>query len=74
MYLHVYLFLQLYQNYFEKPFLEQSSQHFQLEAARLLQECTVSEYMVKVLQILKEEGLRAKKYLHDRYFFIKLII
>jgi len=56
----------LYQNYFEQPFLEQSSEHFKREAARLLQECTVSEYMVKVLQILKEEGIRSKKYLHDR--------
>jgi len=56
----------LYQNYFELPFLAQSSEHFKHEAARLLQECTVSEYMVKVLQILKEEGARSKKYLHDR--------
>jgi len=59
-------FFQLYQNYFEQPFLEQSSEHFKREAARLLQESTVSEYMVKVLQILKEEGIRSKKYLHDR--------
>ncbi|XP_050536894.1 cullin-2 [Daktulosphaira vitifoliae] len=57
--------LELYQSYFERPFLEQSSEHFKREAARLLQECSVSEYMVKVLQILKEEGIRSKKYLHD---------
>jgi len=63
---NVPFFLQLYQNYFEQPFLAQSSEHFKCEAARLLQECTVSEYMVKVLQILKEEGARSKKYLHDR--------
>ncbi|KAL4149405.1 hypothetical protein QTP88_003363 [Uroleucon formosanum] len=57
--------LELYQNYFEQPFLEQSSEHFKREAARLLQECTVSKYMVKVLQILKEEGIRSKQYLHE---------
>ncbi|CAH1713143.1 cullin-2 isoform X2 [Aphis gossypii] len=60
--------LELYQNYFEQPFLEQSSEHFKREAARLLQECTVSEYMVKVLLILREEGIRSKKYLHDSTF------
>lgn len=57
--------LELYQSYFEQPFLEQSSEHFKREAARLLQESTVSEYMVKVLHILKEEGIRSKKYLHE---------
>jgi len=60
------IFFQLYQNYFEQPFLEQSSEHFKREAARLLQECTVSEYMVNVLQILREEGERSKKYFHAR--------
>lgn len=34
------------------------------EASRLLQECTVSQYMEKVLQRRDEEDLRSRKFLH----------
>ncbi|VVC31679.1 Cullin, N-terminal,Cullin, conserved site,Cullin repeat-like-containing domain,Cullin homology,Cullin [Cinara cedri] len=57
--------LELYQVYFEEPLLKQSSEYFKCQAARLLQECTVSEYMVKVLEIMKEESLMSKKIFDD---------
>ncbi|XP_025190346.1 cullin-2-like [Melanaphis sacchari] len=57
--------LELYQSYLEQPFLEQSKKHIKLEAARLLQEFTVSEYLVKVLQYMKDEDFRSKRYLPD---------
>ena len=34
------------------------------EASRLLQECTISQYMEKVLQRRDEEDLRSRKLLH----------
>lgn len=34
------------------------------EASRLLQECTISHYMEKVLQRRDEEDLRSRKFLH----------
>jgi len=35
-----------------------------LEASRLLQECTISQYMEKVLQRRDEEDLRSRKFLN----------
>jgi len=46
--------------------LKRSSEYFELESTKLSKEFTVSEYMAKVLVIIKEEGIRAKKYLHER--------
>lgn len=37
---------------------------FRQEASRLLQECTISLYMEKVLQRRDEEDLRSRKFLH----------
>lgn len=44
----------------------QSGEYFELESTKLSKELTVSEYMAKVLVIMKEEEIRAKKYLHER--------
>ncbi|XP_026819284.1 cullin-2-like [Rhopalosiphum maidis] len=55
---------EFYESYFEQPFLEQSRDYFKYEAARLLQEFTVSEYLVKALQFIIKE-MHFKKYLHD---------
>lgn len=44
----------------------QSGEYFELESTKLSIELTVSEYVTKVLVIMKEEGIRAKKYLHER--------
>ncbi|XP_060845005.1 cullin-2-like [Rhopalosiphum padi] len=57
--------LKLYKSYFEKPFLEKASEYFKFEASKLVKTCTVSQYMVKVLQIMKDEGFRSKTYFHD---------
>lgn len=40
--------MQLYEELFEKPFLEKTGEHYQQEAARLLNGCTCSQYMEKV--------------------------
>ncbi|XP_016662010.1 cullin-2-like [Acyrthosiphon pisum] len=57
--------LELYQSYFEQPFLKRSSEYFKLESTKLSEELTVSEYMTRVLVIMKEEGIRANTYLHE---------
>ncbi|CAI6354868.1 unnamed protein product [Macrosiphum euphorbiae] len=57
--------LELYQSYFEQPFLERSSEYFERESKKLSEELTVSEYIARVLVIMKEEEIRANKYLHE---------
>lgn len=56
--------LELYEELFEKPFLEASGEHYKCEAARLLQECDVSQYMEKVTKKLEDETLRSHRFLH----------
>jgi len=64
--LHAFYFFQLYQEIFEKPFLQASGEHYKREASRLLQECDVSQYMERVTQKLEEETLRSHKFVHYR--------
>jgi len=61
----LFFIFQLYQSYFEQSFLKRSSEYFELESTKLSEELTVSEYMARVLVIMKEEGIRANKYLHE---------
>jgi hypothetical protein len=70
----LYLFLQLYQEIFEAPFLQASGEYYKREASKLLQECDVSQYMERVIQRLEEETLRSNKFLHPRYFIIEFSI
>ncbi|EFX71319.1 hypothetical protein DAPPUDRAFT_255909 [Daphnia pulex] len=56
--------LELYEAVFEGPFLEATGEYYGHEASRLLQECTISLYMEKVLQRRDEEDLRSRKFLH----------
>jgi hypothetical protein len=67
----LYLFLQLYQEIFETPFLQASGEYYKREASKLLQECDVSQYMERVIQRLEAETLRSNKFLHPRYLIIK---
>uniref|UniRef100_A0A1B6DHH6 Cullin-2 n=1 Tax=Clastoptera arizonana TaxID=38151 RepID=A0A1B6DHH6_9HEMI len=57
--------LELYEKLFEEPFLEASGDHYKREAARLLQENDVSQYMEKVLQVLEDESRRSHRFLHS---------
>lgn len=57
--------LQLYQELFEEPFLDASGEHFKMEAARLLQERSVSLYMEKVKCKIEEELFRARRFIHS---------
>lgn len=59
--------LKLYQDLFETPMLAASGDYYKAEASRLLQKCTVSQYMEEVLKRLDEENRRAHKFLHARY-------
>ena len=56
--------LKLYENIFEGKMLEASGQYFKSQASKLLQTCTVSQYMQEVIRILDEENIRAHKFMH----------
>ncbi|XP_055849653.1 cullin-2 [Episyrphus balteatus] len=56
--------LKLYQDLFETPMLAASAQYYSSEASKLLQRCSVSEYMEEVIKILDDENKRAQKFLH----------
>lgn len=57
--------LKLYQELFETHLLQASGEYYRNEALKLLQRCTVSEYMEEVIKLLDEEQKRAAKFLHD---------
>ncbi|XP_036321302.1 cullin-2 isoform X1 [Rhagoletis pomonella] len=56
--------LKLYQELFESPLLVASGEYYDSEASKLLQTCTVSQYMEEVIKILYDESNRAQKFLH----------
>lgn len=56
--------LKLYENLFETKMLEASGEYFKSQASKLLQSCSVSQYMQEVLRILEEENIRAHKFMH----------
>lgn len=58
---------QYYEEIFETPFLKATGQFYKIEAAKLLQECTISEYLEKVQQKLHEEALRVTTFVHPTY-------
>uniref|UniRef100_T1H3H7 Cullin family profile domain-containing protein n=1 Tax=Megaselia scalaris TaxID=36166 RepID=T1H3H7_MEGSC len=53
----------VYEEDFEKPFLQQSASFYNMESQRLLAENNASVYIKKVEQILQEESARAELYL-----------
>lgn len=61
--------LLLYEELFEAPMLVASGEHFKAEAAKLLQHCSVSEYLEEVIKRLEEEDRRACKFFHGRLVF-----
>lgn len=52
--------LKLYQELFEGPMLEASGAYYTNEANKLLQRCSVSQYMQEVIKILEYESRRAQ--------------
>ncbi|OAD55361.1 Cullin-2 [Eufriesea mexicana] len=54
----------MYQEIFETPFLEASGEFYTREAAELLQQSDVTNYMKTVIWRLVQEEIRAYKYLH----------
>lgn len=58
--------LKMYQTLFETPMLEASSEFYRAEATKLLQTCSVSQYMEEVIKKLEDENKRAQKFLHFR--------
>ncbi|RWS10417.1 cullin-2-like protein [Dinothrombium tinctorium] len=60
--------LDLYQEIFEKPFLEATGEYYRKEAEMLLQNSDCSEYMERVLSRLSAENVRSRKYLHPSSF------
>jgi cullin 1 len=55
--------LDVYKEYFEKPFLEATAQHYYNESKRFLARNSVSDYMRKVESTLHEEKERVSLYL-----------
>uniref|UniRef100_U5EWS4 Cullin-2 n=1 Tax=Corethrella appendiculata TaxID=1370023 RepID=U5EWS4_9DIPT len=56
--------LKLYQDLFETPMIQASGEYYTGEAQKLLQKCSVSQYMEEVIKKMEEESKRAQKYLH----------
>lgn len=56
--------LKLYEDKFEEKMLEASGEYFKTQASKLLQSCSVSQYMQEVIRILDEENIRAHKFMH----------
>lgn len=63
--------LKMYQDIFETPMLKASGEYFRGEAIKLLQQCSVSEYMEEVIKRLDDETYRSQKLLHIRYESLK---
>ncbi|XP_037031220.1 cullin-2 [Bradysia coprophila] len=57
--------LKMYQELFETPMLEASGEFYRVEAFKLLQTCSVSQYMEELIKKLEDENKRAQKYLHN---------
>lgn len=56
--------LHLYETLFEEKLLEASGSYFMSQASKLLQSCSVSQYMQEVIRVLEEENVRAHKFVH----------
>lgn len=56
--------LDMYQETFEKPFLEASGEFYSREASELLQQNNVTRYMERITWRMNQEELRARKFLH----------
>ncbi|XP_071582811.1 cullin-3-like isoform X2 [Temnothorax nylanderi] len=56
---------QVYEEEFEKPFLQQSAEFYRGESQKLLEENSASEYIEKVEARIHEESERAKHYLDE---------
>lgn len=56
--------LKMYVEIFETPMLVDTGEYYRVEAAKLLQQCTVSQYMEEVIKRLDEESARAQRFLH----------
>lgn len=63
--------LKMYQDIFEAPMLLASGEYYRGEAAKLLQQCSVSEYMEEVIKRLDDEARRANKLLHTRLVYLR---
>ena len=56
--------LVLYENLFEKVFLEQTAEYYRKEASKLLEENNCSSYMEKALVRLNDENVRSRRFLN----------
>ncbi|KAG9289195.1 hypothetical protein G9A89_022504 [Geosiphon pyriformis] len=56
--------LHLYIEEFEKPYLRHTKEYYRCEAARVISEYTISQYMRKACQRLEQEVARNSKYCH----------
>lgn len=57
--------LSMYENMFEKVFLEQTGEYYRREAMKLLEENNCSMYMEKALARINDELKRSRKFLHE---------
>lgn len=56
--------LKLYQERFERKLLTTTGDYYRTEALKLLNSCSVSQYMKEAIRKLEEEHLRASKFIH----------
>ena len=62
--LKTFIFLQLYEDIFESPFLKATGEYYKEEASKLLQEGSISSYMERVIQRIESENVRSRKFLY----------
>jgi len=56
--------LDLYEEIFEKPFLAATGEFYREEAAKLLGEGSISQYMERVITKIEDEDVRSRKFLY----------
>jgi len=66
--------IKLYQSYFEQEFLDKTTVYFELKSTKFSEEFTVTEYIVKALEIMSDEGNRSKQYLHERSLNFQILM
>lgn len=67
-------FLQLYEEIFEKAFLQATGEYYKEEAQKLLQEDSISLYMERVIQRIESENVRSRKFLYPSSYQKVLIV
>lgn len=58
---------QLYKSVLEKPLVAASGEYFRLQANNWFHNCSITQYMERVIRLFEEESIRCQRFLHSRY-------